>query len=124
MAATTPVVYVVDDDTSVREALEALVQEAGWQALVCDTARAFFAHPRAQEPSCLILDISLPDLNGLDLQQRLASDGFDMPIISITGYGDIPMTARAVKAGAVEFLTKPVHQARDDEGHDLPLARA
>jgi FixJ family two-component response regulator len=101
-----PIVFVVDDDVSVRESLEALIAEAGYRPLVFPSAEAFLAHPRQRLPSCLVLDVSLPDLNGLELQQRLA-DQDALPIIFITGHGDIPMTVRAMKAGAVEFLTKP-----------------
>ena len=99
--------FVVDDDVSVRESIEALICCAGWQAETFASAREFLARPRALAPSCLVLDVSLPDLNGLDLQKRVAEDRPDMPIIFITGYGDVPMTVRAMKAGAVEFLTKP-----------------
>jgi FixJ family two-component response regulator len=102
----TPTVFVVDDDISVRESLEPLIRHAGWQPMTFASAQAFLAHPQSLSPSCLILDISLPDLNGLDLQRRVA-DRMDMPIIFITGHGDIPMTVQAMKAGAVEFLTKP-----------------
>ena len=101
-----PTVFVVDDDISVREALEMLIHCEGWRPEIFASAEAFLAHPRVLAPSCLILDVSLPDLNGLDLQKRVA-DRQDMPIIFITGYGDVPMTVRAMKAGAVEFLTKP-----------------
>jgi FixJ family two-component response regulator len=102
-----PVVFVVDDDVSVRESLDALIRNAGWDAETFESAQEFLAHPRVPEPSCLILDVSLPDLNGLELQERVAIDRQDMPIIFITGHGDIPMTVRAMRAGAVEFLTKP-----------------
>jgi FixJ family two-component response regulator len=102
-----PIVFVVDDDVSVRESLEALIGAEGWAAECFASARDFLARPRVRTPSCLILDVSLPDLNGLDLQRRIAADRLDMPIIFITGYGDIPMTVQAMKAGAVEFLTKP-----------------
>ena len=104
---TPPIVFIVDDDVSVRESLELLVHSAGWQPEMFASATAFLARPRVAVPSCLVLDVSLPDLNGLELQQRLAEDGLDVPIIFITGYGDVPMTVRAMKAGAAEFLTKP-----------------
>jgi FixJ family two-component response regulator len=107
MEDVTPIVYVLDDDISVREALEALIRESGWRPWVFDSAKEFLSHPRPSTPSCLVLDVSLPDLSGLDVQQQLAADRSDMPIIFITGYGDVPMTVRAMKAGAVEFLTKP-----------------
>jgi FixJ family two-component response regulator len=106
MQDATPIVYVVDDDISVRESLELLIKSAGWQPALFASAQAFLSRPRATIPSCLVLDVTLPGLNGLELQQRLAGRT-DMPIIFITGYGDVPMTVRAMKAGAVEFLTKP-----------------
>jgi FixJ family two-component response regulator len=102
-----PVVFVVDDDISVRESLEALVHCVGWQVETFASAREFLARPQAHGPSCLVLDIGLPDLNGLDLQERIAIDRIGMPIIFITGHGDVPMTVRAMKAGAVEFFLKP-----------------
>jgi len=102
-----PIVFVVDDDISVRESLEMLIQFAGWQPETFASAEEFLAHPRVLTPNCLVLDVSLPDLNGLDLQ-KLVADRIEMPIIFITGYGDVPMTVRAMKAGAVEFLTKPL----------------
>jgi len=108
MAAATPVVFVVDDDVSVRESLELLVAQAGWQPDLCASAQEFLARPRPLAPSCLVLDVSLPDLNGLELQKRMGSDRTEMPIIFMTGYGDIPMTVQAMKGGAIEFLTKPV----------------
>src|ERR1700692_1703713 len=103
----TPVVFVVDDDVSVRESLELLIRCAGWQPETFASAEEFLARPRVFAPTCLVLDVNLPDLNGLDLQKRVAVDRIDMPIIFITGYGDVPMTVQAMKAGAVEFLTKP-----------------
>ena len=106
MSHDTAIVFVVDDDVSVREAPELLIRCAGWQPETFPSAAAFLARPRVRVPSCLVLDVALPDLNGLDVQQRLV-DRTDMPIIFITGYGDVPMTVRAMKAGAVEFLTKP-----------------
>ena len=102
-----PVVFVVDDDISVRESLELLIRCEGWQPETFASAQEFLDRPRALVPSCLVLDISLPGLNGLDLQNRVAVERTDMPIIFITGHGDIPMTVQAMKAGAVEFLTKP-----------------
>ena len=103
----TPIVFVVDDDVSVRESLQSLIRCEGWQPETFASAHEFLSRPRVLTPSCLVLDVSLPDLNGLDLQNRIAADRFDMPIIFITGHGDVPMTVRAMKAGAVEFLTKP-----------------
>jgi FixJ family two-component response regulator len=102
-----PTVFVVDDDVSVRESVEGLIRTAGWEARTFDSAEAFLAFPSPPGPSCLVLDVSLPDLNGLDLQARIARDRTEMPIIFVTGYGDVPMTVRAMKAGAAEFLTKP-----------------
>ena len=107
MSPAAPVVYVVDDDISVRESLELMIVSAGWQPQTFASAQEFLSCPRIFVPSCLILDVNLPDLNGLDLQKRIAVDHTDMPIIFLTGYGDVPMTVRAMKAGAVEFLTKP-----------------
>jgi len=103
----TPIVFVVDNDISVRESLEMLISNAGWQPETFASAKEFLSRPRVLAPSCLILDVALPDLNGLELQKRVAVDRIDMPIIFITGYGDVPMTVQAMKAGAVEFLTKP-----------------
>jgi FixJ family two-component response regulator len=107
MLQVTPIVFVVDDDISVRESLELLIRCEGWQPEIFPSAQEFLACPRALVPSCLVLDVSLPGLNGLDLQKRVAVERTDMPIIFITGYGDVPMTVQAMKAGAVEFLTKP-----------------
>jgi FixJ family two-component response regulator len=102
-----PFVFVVDDDVSVRESLELLIRYEGWQPEIFASADEFLSRPRPLVPSCLILDLSLPGLSGLDLQKRIASERTDMPIIFITGHGDIPSTVQAMKAGAVEFLTKP-----------------
>jgi FixJ family two-component response regulator len=107
MSPPIPIVFVVDDDISVRESLELLIRHEGWLPQTFATAEAFLARPQVAVPSCLVLDVTLPDLNGLDLQKRIAADRVEMPIIFITGYGDVPMTVRAMKAGAVEFLTKP-----------------
>jgi FixJ family two-component response regulator len=103
----TPIVFIVDDDISVRESLELLVRSEGWQPETFESAQEFLARPRVIVPCCLVLDVSLPGLNGLELQKRVAVDRTDMPIIFITGHGDVPMTVQAMKAGAVEFLTKP-----------------
>jgi len=105
-ASPPPIVFVVDDDVSVRESLELLIRNEGWQAETFQSAQEFLAHARVIAPSCLVLDVTLPGLSGLDLQKRVL-DRTDMPIIFITGYGDVPMTVQAMKAGAVEFLTKP-----------------
>jgi FixJ family two-component response regulator len=107
MSQATPIVFVVDDDISIRESLELLIRCEGWQPQLFATAQEFLALPRVFAPSCLILDVSLPGLNGLDLQKQVAVERTEMPIIFITGYGDVPMTVRAMKAGAQEFLTKP-----------------
>jgi FixJ family two-component response regulator len=109
MTHTAPVVFVVDDDVSVRESLELLISCEGWYPEIFASASEFLASPRPRPsvPSCLVLDVSMPGLSGLELQKRVANDRADMPIIFITGHGDIPMTVEAMKAGAVEFLTKP-----------------
>ena len=104
------IVFVVDDDVSVRESLELLIRSAGWRALVFESAQEFLAYPRASVPGCLVLDVRLPGLDGLELQRQLANRP-ELPVIFITGHGDVPMSVRAIKAGAVEFLTKPF---RDD----------
>ncbi|HEY7442965.1 MAG TPA: response regulator [Vicinamibacterales bacterium] len=106
MPDVTSIVFVVDDDVSVRESLELLIRAAGWQAETFTSAQEFLARPRATLPCCLVLDVTLPGLNGLELQQQLV-DRTDTPIIFITGHGDVPMSVKAMKAGAVEFLTKP-----------------
>jgi FixJ family two-component response regulator len=105
------IVFIVDDDISVRESLEPLIRVAGWQPEVFASAQEFLSRPRTAAPSCLVLDVNLPDLNGLDLQRQVAVDRVEMPIIFLTGYADVPMTVQAMKGGAVEFLTKPF----DDE---------
>src|SRR5260370_9326394 len=103
----TPIVFVVDDDVSVRKSLELLIDSAGWKPETFASAQEFLSSPRVLAPSCLVLDVSFQDLTGLDVQKRIAGDRSDMPIIFISGYGDVPMTVQAMKAGAVEFLTKP-----------------
>jgi FixJ family two-component response regulator len=110
MSPVTPIVFVVDDDISVRESLEALIRYAGYRAETFASAGEFLARSPALVPSCLVLDVSLPDLNGLELQERIAANRIEMPIIFITGHGDVPMTVKAMKAGAIEFLTKPLSQ--------------
>ncbi len=107
MSITAPIVFIVDDDVSVRESLDLLVRFEGWRAETFASAQEFLDYPRPMVPTCLVLDISLPGLNGLDVQKRVAAERPDMPIIFITGHRDVPMTVQAMKAGAVEFLTKP-----------------
>jgi FixJ family two-component response regulator len=107
MPPASSIVFVVDDDISVRESLELLIQNEGWRAKTFPSAQEFLDCPRAVVPSCLVLDVSLPGLDGLELQKRVAVERTDMPIIFITGYGDVPKTVQAMKRGAVEFLTKP-----------------
>jgi FixJ family two-component response regulator len=104
-----PIVFVVDDDVSVRESLELLIKSAGWQPETFASAQDFLSRGRPTVPSCLVLDVTLPGLTGLELQQQLI-ERTDMPIIFITGYGDVPTSVRAMKAGALEFLTKPFDQ--------------
>jgi FixJ family two-component response regulator len=105
--ASTPIVFVVDSDASVRESLEQLINAAGWRAETFASAQEFLARPRSFVPSCLILDVTLPDLNGLELQERITTERTDMPVIFLTGVADVAMTVRAMKRGALEFLTKP-----------------
>jgi FixJ family two-component response regulator len=107
MATAKPIVFVVDDDVWIRESLQTLLRDEGWNPETFASAQEFLDRPREFIPSCLVLDISLPGLNGLELQKRIAVERTDMPIIFITGHGDIPMSVGAMKAGAVEFLTKP-----------------
>ena len=111
MPDTRPIVAIVDDDISIREALEPLLNLSGWRVCSFERASAFLEWEPPASPSCLLLDVSLPDLNGLDIQARIAKECPETPIIFLSGYGDVPMTVRAMKAGAVEFLTKPF----DDE---------
>ena len=99
--------FIVDDDISVRESLELLIRHAGWQPETFESAQEFLSRPRLLAPSCLVLDVRLPGLTGLDVQKRVSADRPDMPIIFITGHGDVPMTVQAMKGGAAEFLTKP-----------------
>lgn len=115
MTNETPVVFVVDDDISVRESLELLIGSAGWQPEIFASPIEFLARPRLAVPNCLILDVNLPELNGLALQQLIAAERIETPIIFVTGYGDIPTSVKAMKAGAAEFLTKPF-------GEDVMLA--
>jgi FixJ family two-component response regulator len=105
----TPVVFVVDDDVAVRESLEVLIRSAGWQVESCASANDFLARAHGSVPSCVVLDVSLPDIDGLELQRRIAGERNGTPVVFITGYADVPTTVRAMKAGAVDFLTKPLH---------------
>jgi len=119
----TPMVFVVEDDPSVREALAGLIRSAGWNVEVYVSAQEFLAHPKPDGPGCLVLDIGLPGLSGLDLQSRMAELHWDIPIVFITGHGDIPMSVRAMKAGAVEFLTKPFVDQDLLDGIQLAIKR-
>jgi FixJ family two-component response regulator len=112
MRTNNAIVAIVDDDPSVREGLESLIRSAGWRVETFASAQDFLARPRADAPSCLILDLQLPGLSGLDLQKRMAEAALEVPIVFLTGHGNIPASVQAMKAGAVEFLTKPV----DEEG--------
>jgi FixJ family two-component response regulator len=105
--ASDPIIAIVDDDPSAREGLQALIQSAGWRAETFASAQEFLARPRAEVPSCLLLDLQLPGPSGLDLQKRMAEVGLEIPIVFLTGHGNIPASVQAMKAGAVEFLTKP-----------------
>jgi len=116
-------VFVVEDDSSVREALASLIRSAGWNVEVFVSANEFLANPKPDAPSCLVLDVGLPGLSGLDLQARMAELHDDIPIVFITGHGDIPMSVRAMKAGAVEFLTKPFAEQDLLEGIQLAIDR-
>jgi FixJ family two-component response regulator len=110
VSAAAPIVFVVDEDASVRESLESLIDASGWRARTFASAQDFLARPRAVVPSCLVLDVALPDLSGLDLQKRVAAERADMPIIFIARCGDVHMGVQAMKAGAVDFLTKPFRE--------------
>jgi FixJ family two-component response regulator len=109
MSSAIPIVFIVDDDVSVRESVELLVRDENWKPETFASAQEFLSHPRKNVPSCLVLDLSLPGLNGLELQQQLAGEHRGLPIIFITGHGDVPQSVQAMKAGALEFLTKPVN---------------
>jgi FixJ family two-component response regulator len=116
-------VFVVEDDSSVREALAGLIRSAGWNVEVFVSADEFLGRPRTDAPSCLVLDVGLPGLSGLDLQARMTELHSDIPIVFITGHGDIPMSVRAMKAGAVEFLTKPFVDRDLLDGIQLAIER-
>ena len=103
-----PTVFVVDDDVSVRESLELLIGSAGWRPMLFDSAQAFLEAPLPASPCCLVLDVNMPGLNGLDLQSMIAVSRSKMPIIFMSGFGDVPMTVKALKGGALDFLTKPI----------------
>jgi FixJ family two-component response regulator len=109
MSSAIPVVFIVDDDVSVRESVELLVRDENWKPETFASAQEFLDRPRKHVPSCLVLDLSLPGLNGLELQKQLAGEHIDIPIIFITGHGDVPQSVQAMKAGALEFLTKPLN---------------
>lgn len=109
MPSAMPIVFIVDDDISVRESLELLVRNENWKPETFASAQEFLNYPSTLVPSCLVLDVSLPGLNGLELQKQLAVEQIDMPIIFITGHGDVPKSVQAMKAGALEFLTKPLN---------------
>ena len=102
-----PLIAIVDDDRSAREGLQSLIESAGWRAETFPSAQDFLAHPGTEAPSCLILDLQMPGLSGLELQKRMAEVGREIPIVFLTGHGNIPASVKAMKAGAVEFLTKP-----------------
>lgn len=108
ISSAVPIVFIVDDDVSVRESLELLVRNESWKPETFGSAQEFLNHARAPIPSCLVLDLSLPGLDGLGLQNQLAAEHVDMPIIFISGHGDVPKSVQAMKAGALEFLTKPL----------------
>jgi FixJ family two-component response regulator len=118
-----PTVFVVDDDASVRKALARVLKAAGHHVKVFASAHAFQEQYHVGVPGCLVLDVELPDVNGLDLQQQLAADGYHLPIIFVTGHGDIPMSVRAMKAGAVDFLTKPFQPEMLIDAVERALAR-
>jgi FixJ family two-component response regulator len=107
-----PVIAVVDDDPSVRRGLERLIRSVGWKAETFASAQEFLVQPRAEAPSCLVLDLQLPGLSGLDLQKQMAEVGLEIPIVFLTGHGNIPTSVQAIKAGAVEFLTKPLDEQK------------
>jgi len=119
-----PKVFVVDDDPSVRDSLEGLISARGWETETFATAHEFLSRPQDFVPSCLVLDVSLPGLSGLELQKELASQGISIPIIFITGHGDVPMTVKAMKAGAMEFLTKPFCHGELFEAIEVAIARS
>lgn len=121
--AASPIVFVIDDDVSVRESLELLIRTAGWRPQTFMSARDFLSRVHPRVPSCLVLDVTLPGLNGLELQQQLAGR-HDMPIVFITGHGDVPTSVRAMKAGAIEFLTKPFSDDALLEAVEAALARS
>ena len=108
MMQATPVVFIVDDDVSVRRSLALLIESAGWHSQTFGAANEFLSCPKAHAPSCLVLDMNLPDIDGLELQKRVLLDRIHVPIIFISAYGDVPMTVQAMKAGAIEFLVKPL----------------
>jgi FixJ family two-component response regulator len=125
MSSVIPIVFIVDDDVSVRESLELLIRDENWKPETFASAQEFLDHPKKRVPSCLVLDLSLPGLNGLELQKQLAAEHIDIPIIFITGHGDVPQSVQAMKAGALEFLTKPFNNDTlvDEIGKALERSR-
>jgi FixJ family two-component response regulator len=118
-----PIVIIVDDDPSVRRSTERLIRSAGLKVQSFASAREFLGHPRPEGPACLVLDVRMPGLSGMELQRELTQSGFPVPIIFITGHGDIPMSVEAMKAGAVEFLTKPFREDTMLRTIDQAIAR-
>lgn len=119
-----PTVVVIDDDISVRESLELLIVSAGWRPLLFESAQSFLATHLASAPCCLVLDVNMPGLNGLDLQTMINMGGNRMPIIFVSGFGDVPMTVKALKGGALDFLTKPIDTLALLEAIRSALARS
>lgn len=110
MEAQRPAVYVIDDDPSVREGLDSLFRSVGYETHSFASPRDFLLHPRPRGPACLVLDVRMPDASGLDFQDELRRIGYSIPVLFLTGHGDVPMSVRAMKAGAVEFLLKPFRE--------------
>ena len=123
MTPVVPTVFVVDDDTSVRTALKRLIQSVGFQAETFDSAQAFLEHGSHDGPACLILDVRMPEMSGIELQQQLTRVGLGMPIVFITGHGNIPMSVKAMKAGAVDFIEKPFEDQKLIDAINLAIKK-